>query len=255
MYCDGSFHQGSNFESLKYKDAELFFRGADNFRSHMKYLLSNYKLASATKVVLTGSSAGGIATALWTNYVSSLLDDKNAMVSIPDSAVFMNVQSPETGLYNAEIGFKNLYKVANIDEKTPNEICNRFKEGEEYKCFFMENLFTSLQGRILMIASQYDSEAIPTLLNINCLKNGATGKTLSGCNTTQIANIEQYRKIFLNFVTNFMHFSKNNVWSIACSQHVYAVWGEFYDSPLQKIPESSGSTVRAAVEKFVFSPT
>jgi hypothetical protein len=48
-----------------------------------------------------------------------------------------------------------------------------------------------------------------------------------------------------------MHFSKNSIWTIACSQHVYAVWGEFYDAPAQKIPESSGMTVRNAIERFV----
>ena len=147
------------------------------------------------------------------------------MVSIPDSAVFINVASPETGIFNAELSAKNLFKIANVDEKTPNEICNRFKEGEEYKCFFLEVIFTSLQGPILLIASQYDSEAIPGLLNIDCLTDGTTGKTLKNCNANQMANIEEYRKVFLRFMENFLHFSKNNVWTIACSQHVYAVWG------------------------------
>ena len=100
MYCDGSLHQGSNPNPVKYKDVDLYFRGADNTRSHFKYLLNNYNLASAEKVVLTGSSAGGIATALWINYVRSLLNYPENMVSIPDSAVFMNVASPETGIYN-----------------------------------------------------------------------------------------------------------------------------------------------------------
>lgn len=42
------------------------------------------------------------------------------MVSIPDSAVFMNVASPETGIYNFQQTAKNLFKVANVAEKTPN---------------------------------------------------------------------------------------------------------------------------------------
>ena len=87
-------HQGSNNNSIKYKDTELFFRGADNTRAHLKYLLQNHKLAAATNVVLTGSSAGAIAASLWTNYVRSLLDNPNVLVSIYDSGVFMNIASP-----------------------------------------------------------------------------------------------------------------------------------------------------------------
>ena len=137
----------------------------------------------------------------------------------------MNVASPETGFYNEETALKNMFKITNIDEKTPNNLCNNFKHGEEYKCLMMEILFTSIQGKTLLINSQYDSEAIKMLLDTNCLKNGTSGYTLEGCSDNQKANIEVYRKNYLNFITNFMHFSKNNIWTIACSQHVYAVWG------------------------------
>lgn len=53
----------------------------------------------------------------------------------------------------------------------------------------MEVLFTSIQGRILVIGSQYDSEAIPGILDIKCLTNGTSGKTLTGCSGNQILNI------------------------------------------------------------------
>lgn len=56
-----------------------------------------------------------MACALWNNYVRAQLDNPEVMVSIPDSAVFMNVASPETGTYNFEISFKNLWAVANVD--------------------------------------------------------------------------------------------------------------------------------------------
>jgi hypothetical protein len=108
----------------------LYFRGAYNTRSHFKYLVDNYNFKNAEKVVLTGSSAGGIATFLWNNYVRSLLANPTALVAIPDSGVFMNVASPETGLFYLELILKTVYKLSNTDEKTPNNICNRFKEGE-----------------------------------------------------------------------------------------------------------------------------
>jgi hypothetical protein len=43
------------------------------------------------------------------------------------------------------------------------------------------------------------------------------------------------------------------IWSIACSNHVYACINLFYDSDFQKVPAVVGHTVRAAVEAFVFS--
>ena len=93
MYCDGAYHQGSNPNPIQYKDTSLYFRGADNVRSHLQYLLNNYNLASAESVVWTGSSAGALACFLWTNYVRSLLNRPEVMVSIPDSGAFLNYPS------------------------------------------------------------------------------------------------------------------------------------------------------------------
>ena len=41
------------------------------------------------------------------------------------------------------------------------------------------------------------------------------------------------------------------MWSIACSNHVYANNTNFYVSDLQRVPEGSGLRVRDAVEAFV----
>jgi hypothetical protein len=68
-YCDGSLHQGYAKEPVKYKDAELYFRGAAITRSHIKWVDSKYGLKTASKVLLTGMSAGGIAVNVWSNYV------------------------------------------------------------------------------------------------------------------------------------------------------------------------------------------
>jgi hypothetical protein len=50
-------------------------------------------------VVLTGASAGGIATFLWSNYVRSLLTNPEAFYAIADSGVFMNTTSTISGQY------------------------------------------------------------------------------------------------------------------------------------------------------------
>lgn len=61
-----------------------------------------------------------------------------------------------------------------------------------------------------------------------------------------------YRSSYKATLRNFMAVNSDlSVWSIACSQHVYAFYDDFYDSPKQKIPTTNGKTVREAVEAFV----
>lgn len=44
-YCDGSLHQGSTEAAYRFKDASLYFRGADNVRSHFKWLQTNFNFS------------------------------------------------------------------------------------------------------------------------------------------------------------------------------------------------------------------
>ena len=76
IYCDGAYHQGYTKDPFKYKDRQLYFRGSLNTRSHFKYIDQRFDLSQAEKVMLTGSSAGGIATYIWADYLKSLLSEQ-----------------------------------------------------------------------------------------------------------------------------------------------------------------------------------
>ena len=88
-YCDGSLHQGYRKEPINYKGVNLYFRGAAITRAHFKWLLQYHNFANAKEVVITGLSAGGIGTYLWSNYAKSLVKNPEVVVSIPDSGVFI----------------------------------------------------------------------------------------------------------------------------------------------------------------------
>jgi hypothetical protein len=72
-YCDGGLHVSATKQPYRYKDAELYFHGLYITRSHFKWLTQKFGLASAEQVMLTGSSAGGMAAYVYSPYVISLL--------------------------------------------------------------------------------------------------------------------------------------------------------------------------------------
>lgn len=67
-----------------------------------------------------------------------------------------------------------------------------------------------------------------------------------------MAFIEKTRQSLLDFIEMWGKSTKNSVWTISCSTHMYLQYDNFYDSPNQKIPGDTGLTLREAVEKFVF---
>ena len=123
---------------------------------------------------MTGVSAGGIATFLWTNYVRDLVSNPSNVLMIPDSGIFMIAKTYQTGTDFFLTTVVNMFKLANIDEKTPLTLCNGRYKDEEYKCLFIEYAWTSFQSRTLLVNSEYDSWVIANILKINCLKNGTT---------------------------------------------------------------------------------
>lgn len=96
-YCDGAMHQGSTKAPLKYKDTQLYFRGANITRAHFKWLEQTYKISTASNIVLTGGSAGALGALYWSNYLRSVVEKPSVVSTIADSGIFMNAKVHESG--------------------------------------------------------------------------------------------------------------------------------------------------------------
>jgi O-palmitoleoyl-L-serine hydrolase len=91
IYCDGAFHQGNTKEPFSYKDTDLYFRGGLNTRAHFQYIHNRFNLTNADNVILSGSSAGGISTFIWVDYLKSFVGNSRVKIhSIIDSGIFLD---------------------------------------------------------------------------------------------------------------------------------------------------------------------
>ena len=147
----------------------------------MNWLLKNYNFADASQVVITGSSAGGIAALLWANYVQTLLNDPTVLSVVADSGSLLYYPAYKIGISTGSITVQNLFSIVNAEEKTPNTLCNSRFVGEEWKCFSVENSFCSIAPRTLLLDSQYDEFAISQIMRITCVVNGTVGGTMANC--------------------------------------------------------------------------
>ena len=84
------------------------------------------------------------------------------------------------------------------------------------------------------------------------MKDGVSGQTLTGCSKKQMEYIEKYRSAYKELLKKWsMANTELSIWSIACSEHVYAAYRYLYDSPHQKIPALTGKTVKDAINMYV----
>ena len=88
VYCDGSEYSGTLDEPIQYKDKQLYFRGYNNTIEQLRFMNEHFDFYNGDSIVITGISAGGIATYLYSNYLME--NTKKAKVyAMPDSGLFI----------------------------------------------------------------------------------------------------------------------------------------------------------------------
>lgn len=63
--------------------------------------------------------------------------------------------------------------------------------------------------------------------------------------------VEGYRLYYLQFLNKLLE-RGHNIWTISCCWHATSEFDKFYESPLQKVPQTRGNTMQEAVYSFVF---
>ncbi len=114
-YCTGTGHQGYRKEPVSYKDTNLYFRGHNATMGMLKSLVAKNNFNSVEEIVIHGGSAGGLATYVWTEYITEFA--KKLIVfdvrSIPDSGIFLDQMNYQTKKHDYKEIFLNFMKLSN----------------------------------------------------------------------------------------------------------------------------------------------
>ena len=205
--------------------------------------------------MLSGSSAGGIATYIWADYIADMLNPMTRFYSVPDSGMFLDPSQIESSLSGSNLYYRGddkvFFEIANKDENLPNSKCVAANPDEPWECFSIQSALPHLETTSLFLQSSYDQYIINYLMHFNCLKEGVSGYSLADCNSTQMGVIEFYRSYYLKYIDEQIIPKGHSIWTISCSWHAGAYIDKFYDDELQKVPMVKGYTMNDAVYDFV----
>jgi hypothetical protein len=183
---------GFKSNPIEYKGKKLYFRGENNTRAHFNYLHKNFNFFNASKIVISGTSAGAVATYQWGNYVYDLASNKPAVYLMPDSGIFLsdfvNPWTNKTMSYYTS----TLFQIVFAETTLPSPECAQ-KYSDIHDCFNAGNLHDVLQAKTLVIQSTYDAWGLEQVLGLKCLSYPVPS-SIQKCNDTQRAYIEQYHQ-------------------------------------------------------------
>lgn len=249
-YCDGTGHQGYKKDPISYKDTKLYFRGLNSTLAKLNSIDKNFKVFSvATDIIITGQSAGGLATFVWSEHIASRAPKGAYVWSVPDSGIFLDELNFNTKTFTYRQLFQNFMSISNEEVDPPNTECVISNPSAKWKCMFAQYNHNFINIPLFPIQSLYDSWSLPNILGIGC----GNGGSLANCNQSQLEYINEYRLNTTFYLKEITHSSdKNGCWAPACSDHVYSVGTAFYSQSF-RIPAGSSFSLSYCLDTWMWA--
>ncbi|XP_059306342.1 pectin acetylesterase 8-like isoform X2 [Lycium ferocissimum] len=215
-YCDGASFTG-DIEEVD-PATNLHYRGARIFKVIVEELLAK-GMSSAQNVILSGTSAGGLAAILNCDKFKIFLQMDTRLKRISDAGFFLNVS---TIAGKPEI--KELYeRVVVLHGSTKNLPPSCTSTLKPSLCFFPQYVAGYIQTPLFIINSAYDSWQVnnslvpegadPQGIWNNCKKN------INECSPSQLNILHDFRLKFLNALTELGGTSSIGYFIISCHSH------------------------------------
>lgn len=213
-YCDGASFTGDS----ENKAAQLQFRGQRIWLSAMEDLMSK-GMRYAKQALLSGCSAGGLASILHCDEFRGLFSRNTKVKCLSDAGMFLDAADVSGGrtlrnLYGGVVGLQG------VQENLPRICLNHL---DPTSCFFPQNLINRIQTPLFILNAAYDSWQIQSSLAPpsadphgywkDCRLNHAK------CSPKQIQFLQGFRNQMLNVVKQFAMSDKNGLFINSCFAH------------------------------------
>lgn len=232
-YCDGASFSGNRENPISYNNSLIYYRGQNIFDSVYDSLISTKGFSSAKNVLLTGSSAGGLAVYLHADYVMEkyLPTTLEKFKILPDSGFFLNHKN----LNNKFIYEAQMRNVVNIQNCSLPKNCLQGKSSNEFwKCFFAPEIYKTLETSIFILNSVYDlyqtqcilTEEFVSLDNTVHACSAIPGwynctQEMNFCTPSQIEILTEYKNDILYQMQESSNWNKsgNGAFLFSCYSH------------------------------------
>jgi hypothetical protein len=269
VYCDGNSFSGNRDDAVVVNGKPLYFRGRRILDETLKSLSEHFGMDQAETVMLTGCSAGGLATYLHTDYVHEQLQTMwskklHTFKAAAISGFFLQHKTVENQPVYAE-EMKNIYELANSTHGLNADCINSFKKEDQWQCNFAQHAYAHTKSLTFPLNSGldswqtqciYTSELVPSFPQQNVTDNGhcavvpgwtSCAKDPEQCNSTQMDTMNQYITDFQSIMSSTDTYDRpgNGAFIHSCHTHCEAQSDDYFQGFTV-----NGVTMQQAVSKW-----
>ncbi|KAK1412271.1 hypothetical protein QVD17_33385 [Tagetes erecta] len=213
-YCDGASFAGDG----ENKANNLQFRGHKIFLAAMEDLMSK-GMRNADQALLSGCSAGGLASILHCDEFSSLFSGSTKVKCLADAGMFMDA-TDVAGVHT----LRNMYEgVVTLQAVANNLLPSCINQLNPPSCFFPQNIVSDIKTPMFILNAAYDSwQVVESLTTPAADPNGiwkACKRNLDNCSQSQISFFQDFRDQMLNALKGFSMSKQNGVFINSCLAH------------------------------------
>ncbi|XP_015570617.2 pectin acetylesterase 12 [Ricinus communis] len=213
-YCDGASFSGDN----ENKAAQLQFRGQRIWLAAMQDLMSK-GMRYANQALLSGCSAGGLASILHCDEFRNLFPRRTRVKCLSDAGLFLDAVDVSGGrtlrnMYSGVVGLQG------VQNNLPRICTNHL---DPTSCFFPQNIIGNVKTPLFILNAAYDSWQIQSSLAPpsadphgywnECRKNHAK------CSAPQIQFLQGFRNQMLRAIRGFSMSKQNGLFINSCFAH------------------------------------
>ena len=250
-YCDGASFSGDNADPVTVTGAKIspiYFRGKRVLDANLAHLIQVRGLQNATAVVLSGHSAGGLATYLHADYVRTKLPASLAFfAAVPDAGFFLDHSRFGFGDKYFGTGMRTTWALANASGSL-NAACTTAHAASPLDCIFPEHFARFIETPLHVTQSQYDLYQLESILQLGC------HPPKDNCNSSQLQSFQQYRidtMSALNASGLYRRRQGHGMWNDACIAHTQGYYGDYMDNHAWEVPAQSGITLARSLEMWL----
>ncbi|XP_055807864.1 pectin acetylesterase 12-like isoform X1 [Solanum dulcamara] len=229
-YCDGASFTGDS----ENKDAQLQFRGQRIWGAAMAELMSK-GMRNAQQALLSGCSAGGLASILHCDEFRTLFPSSTKVKCLSDAGLFMDATDVSGGHALGDF-FQGVVSLQGLQKMLPSTCTNQL---DPTSCFFPQNLIGNIKTPLFLLNAAYDSWQVqsslappvadPHGLWHDCKRNNEK------CSASQIQFLQGFRNDMLNAIKGFAASTQNGLFINSCFAHCQSERQDTWfadDSPL-----------------------
>ncbi|XP_010544917.1 PREDICTED: pectin acetylesterase 3 [Tarenaya hassleriana] len=213
-YCDGASFTGDSQD----ESSGLYYRGQRIWQVAMEELLSK-GMQKAEQALLSGCSAGGLASILHCDEFRELLPSTTKVKCLSDAGMFLDAVDVSGGRSLRNM-FQGVVTLQNLEKELPSICTNHL---DPTSCFFPQNLISGIKTPMFLLNAAYDAWQVQESLAPPSADPGGLWKACksdhSHCNSSQIQFFQDFRNQMVNVVKSFSESAENGLFINSCFAH------------------------------------